>query len=112
MNQPEAPKPAFFIDSTTPFYEVQPTAAMCEVADREMQKIRNAASAAGAKIARGPVRVGSSAIPRMPGSAMIDLALVVPEMSPPPPSLLEALKAAGYDYKVGIINLKIEYIYI
>jgi GrpB-like predicted nucleotidyltransferase (UPF0157 family) len=93
------PEPDFWIDHTTPFYETQPTAQLKAVAKKETAKLEEAAAAAGITFCRGPVHIGSSAIEGMCGSAMVDLAVEVPDLNPPPPALLEALTAAGYEYR-------------
>ena len=95
----QAPEPDYWIDRSTPFYETQPTAQLKAVAKRETAKLRKAAAGAGVTFCRGPVHIGSSAIANMCGSAMVDLAVEVPDLNPPPPALLEALKAAGYEYR-------------
>ena len=93
------PEPDYWIDDTTPFYETQPTAQLKAVAKGETSKLKMAADAAGATFCRGPVHIGSSAIANICGTPMVDLAVEVPDLSPPPPALLEALKAAGYEYR-------------
>lgn len=94
-----APEPSFWIDATTPFYEQQPAAQLKAVAEVEIAKLQAAAGAEGVTFCRGPMRMGSSAIPGMPGSAMVDLVVEFPELDPPPPALMAALIAAGYEYR-------------
>lgn len=47
---------------------------------------------------RGPVHVGSSAIKGMPGSPIVDLAIVIATLPPAAP-ILTALESIGYDYR-------------